>query len=218
MTMALALKPLKKSVGSLPSASLPIWKRVPTNPVRSKKKGSDRTPAKIRPSPLRAAVPLPAVDPEPRDAADVERHRVGAGIAGHRVVLVAGGTVVETHDVGQILHGITVAVDVQDVAHIGAELATEGIDGGIGGHHQDGAAGVPALEGVDVVDVALAVHGDRVEGSARGPEAAEGRGVDVVCRARQERCRADGQHDERCPERGDFEWPFHGRSFLDPGG
>ena len=48
-TMALAFSPEKKSVTFVPSRSVPTWKTVPTNPVRSKKNGSERTPAKNRP-------------------------------------------------------------------------------------------------------------------------------------------------------------------------
>ena len=49
-----------------PSLSVPMWNSVPTKPVRSKKNGSDRTPAKTLPSPLSVDMPLPAVEPEPR--------------------------------------------------------------------------------------------------------------------------------------------------------
>ncbi len=66
ITIAFVLKPAKMSVGLSPRPSVPMWNRVPTKPVRSKKNGSERTPAKTLPSPASAAVPLPAVEPEPR--------------------------------------------------------------------------------------------------------------------------------------------------------
>ena len=59
---------------------------VPMNPVRSKKNGSLRTPAKTF-APSLAAVPVPPVEPEPIDAG-LERPGVRARVAGHGVRLV----------------------------------------------------------------------------------------------------------------------------------
>jgi len=54
-------------------------------------------------------------------------------------VLVPGRPVIEADDERQVLHGIAIAIDIDDVADVRPELAAERVDGWIGRHDQDGA-------------------------------------------------------------------------------
>src|SRR4029079_17724456 len=65
ITSAFVLSGVKKSVGLLPNASLPTPRTVPRKPVRSKKNGSLRTPAKTFAPPLAVPMPDPLVQPDP---------------------------------------------------------------------------------------------------------------------------------------------------------
>src|SRR5215211_7469922 len=65
ITTAFVLRRAKKSVGWSPRMSGPTPKTVPTKPVRSKKKGSLRTPAKTFAPSFAVPIPEPPVHPEP---------------------------------------------------------------------------------------------------------------------------------------------------------
>ena len=65
-TIAFVLRRMKKSVGLQPRQSVPTPLTEPRNPVRSKKNGSDRTPAKTFVPSLAVPIPEPPVDPDPQ--------------------------------------------------------------------------------------------------------------------------------------------------------
>ena len=94
-------------------------------------------------------------------------------------------------DVGDVVAGV---VDLDRVADVRAERERpEQAGGRADGRGDDGLRGIRALEDVDIVDVAVALEGARAQ-------RAEARGVEVVGGAREERRRADGQHEQCRPE------------------
>ena len=86
----------------------------------------------------------------------------GARVAGHGVGLAGARPVAlaEAEDVRQVARGVTVLVDREDVADVGAVVERrDRARSGSGVEDEDGLPGVLALEGVDVGDVGVGPGG-----------------------------------------------------------
>ena len=180
-------------------------RRGPDEPVRSKKNGSERTPAP-GPQAVRGANLALAVGEAVDDGAPAgQAAGAAARVLGDLELLVAGTVLAPVGgDVRRVREVVAVPVDVEGVADVRPEVAPEQVDGRVDGHREDGAiAAIGRGEDVDIVDVAVAVF--RVGSDlAVGGGPAEGGGIEMVGRAGEERRGADRQDDERRPERGEF--------------
>ena len=101
-------------------------------------------------------------------------------------------------DVLVIGNGIAVVVDVDLVPDVRPiRRGRERPRSWVGRHCDNCLRGIGALEDIDIVDIPVAL--ERTRG-----ERAETRGVEVVCRRRQDRGHASCQHDDRRPKRGEL--------------